>query len=1132
MIIKYCYHEMGIKGEWVMKNNHMIAGSGKNNALFMENWIPEAMSVANGLYHLGYEEGWVCRFIGHVCLEILGCSSVDFLDCLRKLPILSIPEQTVGELLEEIRISGRQTSFVSRVVGKDGSYRYLRGTWSVCREAGGKTEIYGHLADLSEMQEKDIRYRDMEEEYKAGLDMSGRSMYRYQIEGRRAYIPEDIARIGKIPEVINDLPEYNIQCGRIAPQSVEAWRGIFDAIDKGEKEGAADIIFRIRDGRLLRRCRVEFTGIRDENGNPSGAILSHRDVTEEYEEGMRQALDRASLQKITQMFFSQIMMLNLTRGSYRILQCYDSMIAGISLEGNLNDLTDLMLPRVDENYRQEFKNILNHETLCERIRQGEEKIKLSYRCISQNDSWHWMESIVMHQPNPYNEDVMAVLLSHNIDQQKEAEIMAANERIFNIVSQHSDRILCYYDMETGQTVPWNKEDCESCRMSHMCLKDFTLDQLNNSEYILPDSKEAAARMYENIHKGIPFGETHIHLRMPDDTQTWMEFKYSGVIDGGVPKAAIISFKDITLQHEQELTYKCYTQSLKYNTDGHLIYVESDLTADRIEKLAGQLLRPEDCMIRCTHSEFRRLMERFRFEFMDPDKADEYFSCSNLMALYAKGIRNQRSEWKVRFPDDSQHWLEADTALMSDTYNGHINAFFRMVDITEEREERLSAIQRADFDAMTGLMRKGAGEKRIREIMEGNRSQGGILIALDLDDLKSINDNYGHKQGDVAIMGIANMLKSFFRKDDVLIRFGGDEFLVFMPGAGESVSSVELIMSSLLRKLSGIAIGQNKEKRIHCSAGCAVEELGKDTFDSLYRRADVALYHVKRNGKNNFVFFEPHMIQDDQDFQRRQNMDRMGKEGEKEYLPYILETMASYFEESVGFNLTDNYYHVLSTRTGRMIEPGPIELFWKKHMDRIHPDDREHIIGMLSRDSLLASYEKGEYRIQYSLRYAYKEKYRKADILVHLFTKDRGDICAFLFLKWDTTPEKDQEILRLQKIVDLSMEKNFEYILLIDLNNTRYATISRDPENMHRIPEEAEYDKVIHYIRDTQIPEGEKEVFDHAMSLKHILIRLSSMNRTQERYQYKYTCIDGITREVIFSWYEDSHFELLVTICRC
>ena len=51
MIIKYCYHEMGIKGEWVMKNNHMIAGSGKNNALFMENWIPDSLLVT--LSHQG-----------------------------------------------------------------------------------------------------------------------------------------------------------------------------------------------------------------------------------------------------------------------------------------------------------------------------------------------------------------------------------------------------------------------------------------------------------------------------------------------------------------------------------------------------------------------------------------------------------------------------------------------------------------------------------------------------------------------------------------------------------------------------------------------------------------------------------------------------------------------------------------------------------------------------------------------------------------------------------------------------------------------------------------------------------------------------------------------------------------------
>lgn len=177
------------------------------------------------------------------------------------------------------------------------------------------------------------------------------------------------------------------------------------------------------------------------------------------------------------------------------------------------------------------------------------------------------------------------------------------------------------------------------------------------------------------------------------------------------------------------------------------------------------------------------------------------------------------------------------------------------------EEKIAAkekvIRQADYEAMTGLLRRGVGEHKIKEILKNSDKSNGIMIIVDLDDLKSINDNLGHIAGDEAIIGIAEVIKSSFRQTDILMRYGGDEFVVFLPDEVDNIETVTDRMEMLVKKVASIFIGEHKEKNIHCSVGYASAIEG-DTFDTLFSRADKALYHVKKNGKNNFAFYNSEM----------------------------------------------------------------------------------------------------------------------------------------------------------------------------------------------------------------------------------------------------------------------------------
>lgn len=175
--------------------------------------------------------------------------------------------------------------------------------------------------------------------------------------------------------------------------------------------------------------------------------------------------------------------------------------------------------------------------------------------------------------------------------------------------------------------------------------------------------------------------------------------------------------------------------------------------------------------------------------------------------------------------------------------------------------------KAEHDQMTGLLNRVSAETRVHEFLADSQNRG-ILILLDIDGLKWINDNLGHKAGDKAIMSLAMALKNQFRDSDVIGRIGGDEFLLYLPGAADKRDAISLALTSMQKKLSEVRVGKAGERSVHCSIGCAVQTSEADTYEELFKQADIALYHVKRSVKNSFAFFEPKMLEDNEAFMRK------------------------------------------------------------------------------------------------------------------------------------------------------------------------------------------------------------------------------------------------------------------------
>jgi len=158
---------------------------------------------------------------------------------------------------------------------------------------------------------------------------------------------------------------------------------------------------------------------------------------------------------------------------------------------------------------------------------------------------------------------------------------------------------------------------------------------------------------------------------------------------------------------------------------------------------------------------------------------------------------------------------------------------------------------ASTDALTGLHNRGWLDDAFdREIKRSERDQLPLaLIMIDVDDFKKYNDVYGHLAGDKVLVSVADAIRSPLRPNDLVARFGGEEFAVLLPET--TVSNAKFIAERLRKRVNeanpGELDGEHLPK-VTISLGIAGRQSGY-SLDMMIAAADVAMYHAKRSGKN-------------------------------------------------------------------------------------------------------------------------------------------------------------------------------------------------------------------------------------------------------------------------------------------
>ena len=221
--------------------------------------------------------------------------------------------------------------------------------------------------------------------------------------------------------------------------------------------------------------------------------------------------------------------------------------------------------------------------------------------------------------------------------------------------------------------------------------------------------------------------------------------------------------------------------------------------------------------------------------------------------YMISQEENNTEHECLLPGGNVRWLKVISKMVLDTTGRPWYAVGKLIDIQMEREIKDQLEAKAQRDSLTGVYNSATSHQLMRQVLvEEDRNGAGAMIIMDIDYFKQINDYLGHYTGAQVLEETAESLQACFRTEDIVGRLGGDEFVVFM----KAVSDPEIVKqrcTEVLDRVKEVTM-EKHGKEVTLSIGAAMAGGEKD-YDVLYRKADQALYQIKKHGRSGVLVVE-------------------------------------------------------------------------------------------------------------------------------------------------------------------------------------------------------------------------------------------------------------------------------------
>lgn len=574
--------------------------------------------------------------------------------------------------------------------------------------------------------------------------------------------------------------------------------------------------------------------------NHSGFIEVMQDVTDLM--NMQKTLEERTLEleTISHNLSCGILLTTLEKG-FPIIQCNQGYLDLVGLDEK-DVIHELAIQWVSPQ-----EAMMTEAMIHEQLEKNQE-VRLEHQLMRKDGTSIWVS--LYGKQNVLHGRCIGIWMLVNIDERKRTEEqLIMNEERYRIAAQSNENIIVDYDVEK-QVLILSDKAFEVYGLNGM----MRLQEIVDSGIIAYESIATFLEAFEDLSSGKQEAIYEIITIAKKDT-LWVRLTITPIFnkEGNVIRAIGI-WHDFTKEKNLQLEYQREAQYRKITMEDMALYYEVNLThhifvtgyEELVDNYASSMTNDFDVVV--------DLMIQYVVYVEDRDLVKSYINWSYLMDAYEEGKTKIAFEYRRMISHTTCGWVACTIYLFRDEISHDIKALGNIRDIDESKKLELSLKQQAERDLLTGLFNKITTQRLIEDALHEYNGCICALMIVDLDDFKQVNDTMGHVFGDAVLSEVSTNLNSLFHGNNIIGRIGGDEFIVFIYDINcyDKINEMAASICDMFHKADSIV---SITRKLSVSVGVACSPDDGTTFRDLYRKADIALYDSKNNGKDKYSLYD-------------------------------------------------------------------------------------------------------------------------------------------------------------------------------------------------------------------------------------------------------------------------------------
>lgn len=368
------------------------------------------------------------------------------------------------------------------------------------------------------------------------------------------------------------------------------------------------------------------------------------------------------------------------------------------------------------------------------------------------------------------------------------------------------------------------------------------------DLVHPDDRDRLAQAFRDAPRSPGTASPVVEFRALHEDGTWRVLEAAGtdLVDDPAVQGIVLNARDVTDRQWAEA-------ELREAKERFRSAFEHAPIGMALSAIDGRLFRVNRALTRILGRAEDELLGQSILDLTHPE--DRPTIRDHLDRLVTGDLASYQVEQRYLHTDGREVWAAISASVVRDPGGVPLYVVHQIEDVTARRRDGERLAHQAIHDPLTGLPNRLLFVDRLRRALAAGDGHGHTAVLfLDLDHFKVVNDSLGHSAGDRLLVTIADRLRAAVRPDDVVARFGGDEFVVLcqrVPDARAAAEVADRIAAAVARPVT-LTEG---EVYVTVSVGIALSGADLDTPDTMLQHADAAMYSAKDRGRARVEMYE-------------------------------------------------------------------------------------------------------------------------------------------------------------------------------------------------------------------------------------------------------------------------------------